>query len=253
VVGALAALALAASCPPAPPAPAEHLLTRPRWLAGTVVTEYWPAPERWFSGRLVRAPGLAGRHRADWLYGAHGLPMEGEGIGLDGRAYHFAGPYSVGWVAAAGRATAPCAAPGYWNGGRPFWLSFGWRGARGQVTFPLAGGGWSRGRARRRIAPPPDLRFAPGVSRSLTYWRSAAVDPNLIPRGSRIFVAAYCGTTAHGWLRAEDTGGAIRGRHVDVFRPPPVRRSNGRLLRGASILVVPPGRRPRHVPRCPAA
>ena len=74
-----AALALALSgCPPPPPPPAKHVLTAPRWIHGTLVTEYWPAPERWFTGPLVRAPGIPGRHRADWLFGSRGLPMEGE-------------------------------------------------------------------------------------------------------------------------------------------------------------------------------
>src|SRR6478736_3956410 len=93
-----AALALALSgCPPPPPPPAKHVLTAPRWIHDTLVTEYWPAPERWFTGALVRVPGIPGRHRADWLFGARGL-MEGEGLATNGRIYHFAGPYGSGWL-----------------------------------------------------------------------------------------------------------------------------------------------------------
>ena len=99
-----AALALALSgCPPPPPPPAKHVLTAPRWIHDTLVTEYWPAPERWFTGALVRVPGIPGRHRADWLFGARGLPMQGEGLATDGRIYHFAGPYGSGWLNARGR------------------------------------------------------------------------------------------------------------------------------------------------------
>src|SRR3954449_8099575 len=87
---ALAAFVAAAvvGCPPPPPAPPPvRQIVQPRWLPGTLITEYWPAPERWFTGRLVRAAGIPGRHRVDWLQGAHGLPMQGEGIGEIGRVY----------------------------------------------------------------------------------------------------------------------------------------------------------------------
>jgi 3D (Asp-Asp-Asp) domain-containing protein len=228
VLAALVAAA-AAGCPPpqvVPPPPPVRRIVRARWLPGTVITEYWPAPERWFTGRLVRAAGIPGLHRVDWLYGARGLPMEGEGIGRDGRVYHFAGPWDIGWVNRAGAPTVPCRrAPGYWTSGRPFWVR-------------------SPGRAV----------FAAGHSRTLAYWRSAAVDRRLIPFGSRIFVPAYCGTPARGWLEARDTGGAIIGPHIDVYRPPPAARpagrSWGRLLRGQKIFVVPPGATAARLPRC---
>ncbi len=50
--------------------------------------------------------------------------MEGEGVGLDGRRYRFAGPYDQSWVNAERQPTAPCS-DGSWTLGRPFWLSFG--------------------------------------------------------------------------------------------------------------------------------
>src|SRR3984957_21345838 len=53
-----------------PPPPSKH--AHGRWLRGVTVTEYWPAPESWFVGKLVNAPGLPGRHRVDWLYSATG-------------------------------------------------------------------------------------------------------------------------------------------------------------------------------------
>ena len=148
--------------------------------------------------------------------------------------------------------TRPCGA-GSWSKGRPRWLGFGWRNGRGHVTFPLAHGGWSRGRPVRFVAGPRRLRFGSGASRPLVYWRSVAVDRRLIPFGSRIFVRAYCRTPGRGWFVARDTGGAIRGRHIDVYRPAPATLGAARMLRGRRIFVVPPGRplnKIRRLPRC---
>ncbi|SMB96199.1 3D (Asp-Asp-Asp) domain-containing protein [Thermanaeromonas toyohensis ToBE] len=40
-----------------------------------------------------------------------------------------------------------------------------------------------------------------------------AVDPQVIPLGSEVYVPGY------GWARAEDTGSAIRGHRIDLFFP----------------------------------
>lgn len=40
-----------------------------------------------------------------------------------------------------------------------------------------------------------------------------AVDPRVIPFGSKIYVPGY------GWGIADDTGGKIKGRHIDVYLP----------------------------------
>jgi 3D (Asp-Asp-Asp) domain-containing protein len=40
-----------------------------------------------------------------------------------------------------------------------------------------------------------------------------AVDPEVIPLGSRLWVEGY------GFARAEDTGGLIKGRHIDLYKP----------------------------------
>jgi 3D (Asp-Asp-Asp) domain-containing protein len=197
------------------------VLTRPRWISNTLVTEYWPSPERWFSGPFVKVTGIPGRHSFAWLYGARGLAMEGEGIARDGRVYHFAGPYTLSWANAAGAVTAPCVAPGYWTDGRPY-----------------------------QLARPATARFATGHARTLTYWHSAAVDPKVIPYGSRIFLSVLCSTPARGWVVARDTGGAIGGAHIDIYRPPPAQPANGADIRGASMLVVPPGTTPRTMPHC---
>ena len=220
----------------------EQRITRARWVSGAVITEYYAIRESWFSGRLVSVPGLRSRHRVDWLYGAHGVAMNGEGFGLDGRFYHFAGPYDVGWVNANGKSTSPCW-NGWWTRGRPAWLAFGWRNGHNAVTYPLAGGGWSNARSRRYVPPPSNLRFSEGRSRKLPFWQAVATDPRVIPFGSRIFVPSYCGTPARGWFRALDTGGAIIGFHLDVYRPPPATLVL-REQRGRRIYVIPPGTAP---------
>ncbi len=232
----------AAGCPPAPRPPAEKAITRPRWLPGVLITEYFPAPERWFDGRKIRAAGLPGRHRIDWLFSARGLAMQGEGIGADGRMYHFSGPYSLTWRNARGVATRPCAGvPGAWTNGSPAWIGTTDLNAHGTVTYPLPGGAWSAGAPARVDREPAAARFAPGASLPLSYWHDVAVDPRLIPRGSSVFAPAYCGTPSGGWFTAADTGGAIIGRHIDVFRAPPSTPWSSGVLRGQKIYVVPPG------------
>ena len=98
---------------------------------------------------------------------------------------------------------------------------------------------------RPRVWP----RFGAGRSRQLPFWHAVATDPRVIPHGSRVFLRAYCDTPAHGWFRALDTGGAIIGFHVDVYRPPPsslVLHS----LRGQRMYVAPPGTAVARSARC---
>lgn len=195
-----------------------------------------------FSGRPVGAPGLPGRHRIDWLYSARGLAMQGEGIGADGRLYHFAGPYSLSWHNQHGAVTTPCRhAPGYWDNGRAAWIGPTWLNRNGSLTYPLLGRRWSDGPPRRELDAAAAASFSAGASLPLSYWRDAAVDPRLIARGSRLFIPAYCETPSHGWLVAADTGGAILGRHIDVFRAPPQQAWADRVLPNQRIYVVPPG------------
>lgn len=213
---------------------------RGRWLRGVTITEYWPAPESWFVGNLVSAPGLTDKHRIDWLYSATGVSMEGEGIGLDGRMYHIDSLGTGGWVTAAGKPTS--AAKGF-AGGAPYWRAGAfWRNAAGAVTFPLAVGGWSAGVGRRYV-PLKGVTFAPGASLPLRYYRSIAVDPNVIPLGSRVYVPAYRNDGHGGWFTAQDTGGAINGRHIDVYRRPPATPgTSGQYLTAQRIYVVKPRR-----------
>jgi 3D (Asp-Asp-Asp) domain-containing protein len=228
------------STPPGriPGAPGQH--AHGAWLGGVTVTEYWPAPESWFVGRLVKAPGLPGLHRIDWLYSAMGLSMEGDGIGLDGRSYHIEALGDGGWVTVADQVTDPGAG---WAGGSPYWRAGGfWRNGAGGVTFPLQAGGWSAGRGRKYV-PLRGVTFAPGPSLPLHAYQSIAVDPGVIPLGSRVYIPAYRHDGHGGWFLAQDTGGAINGRHIDVYRSPPASSSDsGQYLTGQRIYVIKPHR-----------
>ena len=221
---------------PAPPSKKA----RGHWLKGVTVTEYWPAPESWFVGQMVTAPGLTGLHRIDWLYSATGLSMQGDGIGLDGQPYHIESLGSGGWVTATGAPTSPANG---WRGGSPFWRAGGfWRNADRALTFPLAAGGWSDGSGRRYV-PLPGVTFAPGQSLPLHYYGSIAVDPKVIPLGSRVYVPAYGPDGNGGWFIAQDTGGAVSGRHIDVYRPPPASPADGgQDLTSQRIYVITPKR-----------
>jgi 3D (Asp-Asp-Asp) domain-containing protein len=213
-------------------------ISKPRWLGQVQTTEYYSAPERWFVGRKVLAPGLTTKHRVDWLYSSGGMAMEGDGIGLDGLRYHLAAIGKPGWVTAEGRKTAPGSSG--WTRGWPFWRFGGWRNRDGAVTFPLEAGGWYRDKSVRYIKGRGVL-FAQGPSRPLSPWRSIAVDPAVIPLESRVFIPAYCATLGHAWFRAEDTGSAITGRHIDVYRSPPKQRGGDKQFSGERVYVIPPG------------
>lgn len=221
-----------------PPPPGGAARGQGRWFGGFTVTEYWPVPESWFSGKLVSAPGLPGKHRIDWLYSAQGVSMEGEGMGLDGNMYHIDSVGRDGWVTAAGK---PTIAARNWKGGPPYWRAGAfWKNHLGQVTFPLQAGGWSDGRGVRYV-PLRDVSFAPGASLPLTPYGSIAADPRVIPLGSLVYLPAYSQDGHGGWFVAQDTGGAIKGRHVDVYRTPPASAADGgQYLTGERAYVIKP-------------
>jgi 3D (Asp-Asp-Asp) domain-containing protein len=163
--------------------------------------------------------------------------MEGDGYGLDGHRYHLDSPGSQGWVDIHGHLTEN------WAARPPYWRAVGWRNKHGGVTYPLARGGWSNGRARR-YRPPTGISFARGPSRHLRFWYSIATDRRTIPKGRWVYVRAYRHTPARGWFRAQDTGGAVKGHHIDVYRPPPRHPSAGTTLTGRAVWVAPRGFRP---------
>jgi 3D (Asp-Asp-Asp) domain-containing protein len=167
-----------------------------------------------------------------------GVSMQGDGIGLDGRMYHIDSMGNAGWVTAAG---TPTSASDEFSAGPPFWRAGGyWTNRQGGVTFPLSAGGWYAGRGRRYV-PLPGVTFAAGPSLPLHFWRSIAVDPGVIPLGSRVYIPAYRHDGHGGWFVAQDTGGAINGRRIDVYRRPP-RGANigGRYLVSRKVFVVKP-------------
>src|SRR5262249_40959978 len=147
-----------------------------------------------------------------------------QGLGLDGRMYHIDALGIGGWVTLAGVPTSPSSG---WAAGPPYWRAGGyWRTRSGSVTFPLQRGGWSAGVGRKYI-PLRGVSFAAGGAIPLHFYQSIAVDPSVIPLGSRVYIPAYKNDGHGGWFIAQDTGGAINGHHVDVYRSPPASATNG--------------------------
>lgn len=207
-------------------------------MTNFTVTQYWPVPESWFSGEFVKAPGLPGRYRIDWLYSATGISMEGDGIGLNGQTYHINNMGNGGWVTAAGK---PTSASNEFAAGAPFWRAGDyWRNNQGGVTFPLSAGGWYAGKGKRYV-PLRGVSFSPGPSLPLHYLQSIAVDPSTIPMGSHVYIPAYKNDGHGGWFIAQDTGGAINGHRIDVYRRPPASpNDSGQTLHSQRVYVVPP-------------
>lgn len=164
--------------------------------------------------------------------------MEGDGLGLDGRMYHINSMGNGGWITSTGKTTL--ASNGF-RAGAPFWRAGGyWRTHSGGVTFPLAAGGWYSGIGKRYV-PLRGVTFAPGPSLPLHFYQSIAVDPKVIPLGSRVYIPAYRNDGHGGWFTAQDTGGAINGRWIDVYRPPPASRDmGGQSYSSQRVLVVKP-------------
>ena len=50
-------------------------------------------------------------------------------------------------------------------------------------------------------------------------WGVVAVDPSVIPYGTRMFIITNDGTYVYGVSTAEDCGGAIKGNRVDLYYP----------------------------------
>ena len=232
------------------PASASAALKKETWLSGVTITEYFPAPEAWFVGERVNTPGVSRKSRVDWLYSARGMSMEGDGIGTNGKRYHINNLGSSGWITSRGK-NASFGVGGVFS---PFWRGEGyWRSKSGSVTFPLETGGWYNGTGTRYVRP-TGISFASGPSLDLKYYRSVAVDLSLIPRGSLVYVPSYKSKNKDGWFRADDTGGAIDGRHIDVYRPPPSRSSDsGNYMTGKRIFVVPKNRISAYLKANPAA
>lgn len=58
-----------------------------------------------------------------------------------------------------------------------------------------------------------------GLTRSGTVARKGvvAVDPSVIPLGTKLYIESMDGTASYGYAVAEDTGSAIKGKKIDLF------------------------------------
>ena len=61
---------------------------------------------------------------------------------------------------------------------------------------------------------------------------------SVIPRGTNVYVPQLAGSPAHGCFRADDTGGAIIGTHIDVFIP---QTTLGGLPVKGEVMTLGPG------------
>lgn len=212
-------------------------VTKPAWLPRMLVTEYYPAREAWFAGKKIPTPGIPGhKSRIDWLYSAVGMSMEGDGLGIDGKRYHIDNLGKGGWVGRDGKKAS-------WGSSdkkrTPFWRSSGfWRNSKRAVTFQLEDGSWYNGEGKKWV-PQRGITFARGPSLPLRYYRSVATDTSFIPRGSLVWIGRYTDNNGDGWFRADDTGGAIDGRHIDVYRKPPKSVGEGGSYKNERLYVVP--------------
>jgi len=119
-----------------------------------------------------------------------------------------------------------------------------WLNGLGEITFPLEAGGWSNGasadaKGRPKVGPVRTV-FAFGESAGASGlpvrgWRTIAVDPKVVPYRSVVWLPTY-----RRWFCATDTGGAIKGRHFDVYRPAPAQRAAGMTTPNTKVYVVPP-------------
>ncbi len=51
------------------------------------------------------------------------------------------------------------------------------------------------------------------------HWGTVAVDPRMIPYGTKMFIVSNDGSFVYGLSAAEDCGGAIKGNRVDLYMP----------------------------------
>lgn len=70
--------------------------------------------------------------------------------------------------------------------------------------------------------------------------RTVAVDPKVIPIGAKLYIEGI------GWRVAEDTGGLIKGHHIDVLLPSDEDAIRFGVRRHVRVYIVPPQPRHRH-------
>jgi 3D (Asp-Asp-Asp) domain-containing protein len=133
------------------------------WLDGFIITHYTFALETdpvYAADKKVKANGLKGEYRENFLFGPSGVLKQGTGQTESGE----------------------------------------------YITID-----WSRGGPKGR-----DTWFVKGIGgkwANPSAWESIAVDPAHIQKGKRVKIEIYPNRT----FLASDTGGKIRGKHIDVF------------------------------------
>ena len=220
--------------------PVEHLITTPRWLGGFEITEYFSVPERWFVGRRVRAPGIPAAIAS--IGSTHPTASRCRATASASTAATTTSTPAAmpagSTARAAARAPAPARAAGATAcraGSRAVGAT-----AAGRSRSRWKGAAGRTGTGGRQLSY-AGVTFAPGSSQPLHPYRTVAVDPDLIPAGSRLYIPAYKSVNG-GWFVATDTGGAIIGRHIDVYRPPTGSIDDGgRYLTHLRVYVQPPG------------
>ncbi len=151
------------------------------WLSNFHITNYTLAQEKNFSGAKVMARGPKGEKlgsfRQDFLCSGKGIAMQGTGLSESGK----------------------------------------------YVKFIMGtGGGWKPGFTALKNCDAARFEFvdtvfgARGESVPLEAFRSIAVDPKVIRLGSYVWIGEIKGELG-GWFRADDTGGAIDRRDIDVY------------------------------------
>ncbi len=64
---------------------------------------------------------------------------------------------------------------------------------------------------------PGDPEYGITASGTKAQPGTVAVDPRVIPLGTKLYVASIDGSPDYGFATAEDTGGAIKGNKIDLF------------------------------------
>ncbi len=66
---------------------------------------------------------------------------------------------------------------------------------------------------------PSDPGYGITATGTRAKYGTVAVDPRVIPLGSKLYIETSDGSFVYGFATAEDTGGAIKGNKVDLFFP----------------------------------